>query len=149
MFQDRQIQFDDFHFLFFLKYLLYFRLQPPKEQPRTLAISLKDSVAAYVDPKPLSQFNGQRFGNTERHAEAQQHSIDKFFLFSRQIFYRWRGLLRHLGRRRLAGGSSQQNIFEVQSPRRQLLSQVVRNILRIIGEGNNKNILGFVTLYWS
>ena len=71
VFQNSQIQLDDLNFISFLKYLFYFRLQTLKEQPCTFAISLKDSVATYVDPKPVSQFGGKRFGNTEGNAEGQ------------------------------------------------------------------------------
>src|SRR5262245_7955543 len=71
MLQDSQIQLDDFNFVSFLKYFLYFRLETLKEQPYTLAISLKDSVATHVDLKPLPQFSGKRFRNTEGHTEGQ------------------------------------------------------------------------------
>src|SRR5215510_5316269 len=71
MVQDRQIQLDDFNFVSFLKYPLYFRFKTLKEQPCTLAISFKDSVATHIDLKPLPQFSGKRFRNTEGHAESQ------------------------------------------------------------------------------
>jgi hypothetical protein len=54
VFQDAQIQLDDSNFIFLLKYSFYFGLYTLKEDPCPFSTSLKDSVAAYIDPKPLA-----------------------------------------------------------------------------------------------